>query len=305
MGPYFHSPYPPASYPVAQPPFAPYAPAPYVMAPAPAAAIQAAPVQPATVPTPTVQTAPLTLAEPAQVQQSPVHAEPEPIADNLIYDNPAAPAEVSPAAPAEVSPFGAEGLCTVDVDFEWIESAIGESTIVPINPAGLERYLPFVLRAVTITANRYPMALRERGPDGEISVVVRSIRDGIEHDLVIDDAGNRRITGIASSLETRSHLASALHPDSANLMVVAIDHEGSGERFYSEIGHYPLVLTLTNVAKRPTVGTDTVGSVAMSMHNMGSIGLAWGGDLNPDMCDVFISELKHQLEHRDWSTELD
>lgn len=192
---------------------------------------------------------------------------------------------------------------TVDVDFEPIDAAIAIRQSAAIAPGGAERYLPFVVRAATITARRYPESLRALSNDGRVSIIVRVVRDGVGYTRRIDDAPDRRIASIATDLQSQSTIQPTAEP--ASLTIVAIDGSTLGDTFVSSPGDYPVVLTLTGVGDKAVAGKDLTGCTAMSMHSMGSIGLAWSDGVDHQVRDIFIAELKHQLEHREWITELE
>jgi len=130
------------------------------------------------------------------------------------------------------------------------------------------------------------------------------VRTGVDDEVVdrhVEDHVDRPLHTIARQLAQpqSSHGLGGEH-----LMIVSIDHPGPGDRLHSSPGSFPVAFTLAGVEQRPAVSSDLRGCVALSMHQMGSVGLAWGRALEPHLRDVFAGELQQQLENRNWAVEL-
>lgn len=177
-------------------------------------------------------------------------------------------------------------------------------------------YMPFVARAVVEAMVKYPNV--NASVDGSSLVVHGGVNLGVAVDLdfqglmvpVVKDADGKRMRAIArdvSDLASRAR-SKRLTPDDISGGTFTMSNAGPyGIDLMQSIINQPQVaiLSITSVSKKPVVATLPDGTDVIAIRPMGMLGLSWDHRaFDGAYAASFLSEVKHQLQSRDWAAEL-
>jgi pyruvate dehydrogenase E2 component (dihydrolipoamide acetyltransferase) len=126
----------------------------------------------------------------------------------------------------------------------------------------------------------------------------------------VKDADGKRMRAIArdiSDLAARAR-SKKLTPDDISGGTFTLSNAGAyGIDLMQSIINQPQVgiLSITSVSKKPVVVTMPDGSDVIAIRPMGNLGLSWDHRaFDGAYAASFLSEVRNQLETRDWSGEL-
>jgi pyruvate dehydrogenase E2 component (dihydrolipoamide acetyltransferase) len=177
-------------------------------------------------------------------------------------------------------------------------------------------YMPFIARAVVDAMVKFPHV--NASVDGSSLVVHSGVNLGIAVDLdfqglmvpIVKDADGKRMRAIArdiSDLAARAR-SKKLTPDDISGGTFTLSNAGAyGIDLMQSIINQPQVgiLSITSVSKKPVVVTMPDGSDVIAIRPMGNLGLSWDHRaFDGAYAASFLSEVRNQLETRDWSGEL-
>ena len=177
-------------------------------------------------------------------------------------------------------------------------------------------YMPFIARAVVEAMVKYPNV--NASVDGASLVVHGGVNLGVAVDLdfqglmvpVVRDADGKRMRAIArdiSDLAARAR-SKRLTPDDISGGTFTLSNAGPyGIDLMQSIINQPQVgiLSITSVSKKPVVVTMDDGTDVLAIRPMGTLGLSWDHRaFDGAYAASFLSEIKTQLQTRDWAAEL-
>jgi pyruvate dehydrogenase E2 component (dihydrolipoamide acetyltransferase) len=309
----------------AAPPVSPVAPiAPVVETPAPvAAAPVASPPPVATVATPAPAAAPV--AETPAAPSTPAPSVPA-VAASAVAVRTGARDQVVPlnnirrrtgehmVMSLSTSPHA---FIAVEVDYSNVDRVRGAKKEAFKAEEGFSlTYMPFIARAVVDAMVKFPHV--NASVDGSSLVVHSGVNLGIAVDLdfqglmvpIVKDADGKRMRAIArdiSDLAARAR-SKKLTPDDISGGTFTLSNAGAyGIDLMQSIINQPQVgiLSITSVSKKPVVVTMPDGSDVIAIRPMGNLGLSWDHRaFDGAYAASFLSEVRNQLETRDWSGEL-
>ena len=293
-------------------------------APAPAAPVAAQPVAP-TAP-PASVAAPAPVPQPAPAPPVAVVASPAPV--------PSALPAVRPGGRDEVVAFSnirrrtgehmvlslstsPHAFIAVEVDYSSVDRLRAAKKDGFKADEGFSlTYMPFIARAVVDAMRKYPHV--NASVAGDQLVVHHSVHLGVAVDLdfnglmvpVVRDADGKRLRAIARDISDLANRARSkkLTPDDITGGTFTLSNAGPyGIDLMQSIINQPQVgiLSITSVKKKAVVVELPDGSDTLAIRPMGMLGLSWDHRaFDGAYAASFLSEIKTQLESKDWSTEL-
>jgi pyruvate dehydrogenase E2 component (dihydrolipoamide acetyltransferase) len=177
-------------------------------------------------------------------------------------------------------------------------------------------YMPFIARAVVEAANKFPNV--NASVAGDSLILHKAVHLGIAVDLdfnglmvpVVRDADGKRMRAIGrdiSDLAARAR-SKKLSPDDITGGTFTLSNAGPyGIDLMQSIINQPQVgiLSITSVKKKPVVLELPDGSDTIAIRPMGMLGLSWDHRaFDGAYAASFLSEIKSQLEGKDWNSEL-
>ena len=313
----------PVAAPAPPPPTPEPAPAP-VAAPAPPTPEPApAPVAAPAPPTPAPAPAPVAAPAPAPVASAPVPA----VSTNAV------PA-IRAGARDQVLPLNnirrrtgehmvmslatsPHAFIAVEVDYTAVDRVRASKKESFKNDEGFSlTYMPFIARAVVEAMVKYPNV--NASVDGSSLVVHGGVNLGVAVDLdfhglmvpVVKDADGKRMRAIARDVSDLAARArnKRLTPDDISGGTFTLSNAGPyGIDLMQSIINQPQVaiLSITSVSKKPVVVTMPDGTDVIAIRPMGMLGLSWDHRaFDGAYAASFLSEVKLQLQNRDWAAEL-
>jgi pyruvate dehydrogenase E2 component (dihydrolipoamide acetyltransferase) len=295
----------PGPAPIAAPTPAPVAatPAPSVAAPTPAPAPAPAPVAPsAPVSVPAVAAAPAPAVRAgARDQVVPLNNIRRRTGEHMVMS-----LSTSPHA-----------FIAVEVDYSNIDRVRGAKKEAFKAEEGFSlTYMPFIARAVVDAMVKFPHV--NASVDGTSLVVHSGVNLGIAVDLdfqglmvpIVKDADGKRLRAIARDISDLAGRARSkkLTPDDISGGTFTLSNAGPyGIDLMQSIINQPQVgiLSITSVSKKPVVVSMPDGGDVIAIRPMGNLGLSWDHRaFDGAYAASFLSEVKHQLQSRDWAGEL-
>ena len=177
-------------------------------------------------------------------------------------------------------------------------------------------YMPFIARAVVDAMRKYPHV--NASVAGDQLIVHHSVHLGVAVDLdfnglmvpVVRDADGKRLRAIARDISDLARRARSkkLTPDDITGGTFTLSNAGPyGIDLMQSIINQPQVgiLSITSVKKKPVVVELPDGSDTLAIRPIGMLGLSWDHRaFDGAYAASFLSEIKTQLESKDWSSEL-
>jgi pyruvate dehydrogenase E2 component (dihydrolipoamide acetyltransferase) len=205
----------------------------------------------------------------------------------------------------------------VEVDYSNIDRVRGAKKEAFKAEEGFSlTYMPFIARAVVDAVVKFPHI--NASVDGSSLVVHSGVNLGIAVDLdfqglmvpIVKDADGKRMRAIArdiSDLAARAR-SKKLTPDDISGGTFTLSNAGPyGIDLMQSIINQPQVgiLSITSVSKKPVVVSMPDGSDVIAIRSMGNLGLSWDHRaFDGAYAASFLSEVRNQLEQRDWVSEL-
>ena len=332
------SPPPPVTTPA---PVAAPAPPPAPPTPAPAPVAAPAPAPPTPAPAPVAAPAPATPAPAPVAAPAPPTPEPAPAPVAAPVASAPVPAVSTNAVPAiragardQVLPLNnirrrtgehmvmslatsPHAFIAVEVDYTAVDRVRASKKESFKNDEGFSlTYMPFIARAVVEAMVKYPNV--NASVDGSSLVVHGGVNLGVAVDLdfhglmvpVVKDADGKRMRAIARDVSDLAARArnKRLTPDDISGGTFTLSNAGPyGIDLMQSIINQPQVaiLSITSVSKKPVVVTMPDGTDVIAIRPMGMLGLSWDHRaFDGAYAASFLSEVKLQLQNRDWAAEL-
>lgn len=188
------------------------------------------------------------------------------------------------------APPAPTAMAMIEVDLQPIDAVI-EASGKPVAGSGALRYAPFLMRALCMVA-------AEHAPTGDrtVHITVGGTDVAERH---ISNAQDMRLPALTRELASVD--SGGEHPSAT----VAIDlSNAAGGLLNVEIGNGAIpTVSLVYLNKRPIATRDALGCTAITTHSLGLLSVA--AATTPTRADAWLEHLRHTLETRDWSTELD
>ncbi len=205
----------------------------------------------------------------------------------------------------------------VEVDYTAVDRVRASKKESFKNDEGFSlTYMPFIARAVVEAMVKYPNV--NASVDGSSLVVHGGVNLGVAVDLdfhglmvpVVKDADGKRMRAIARDVSDLAARArnKRLTPDDISGGTFTLSNAGPyGIDLMQSIINQPQVaiLSITSVSKKPVVVTMPDGTDVIAIRPMGMLGLSWDHRaFDGAYAASFLSEVKLQLQNRDWAAEL-